>query len=189
VSTADYIIQVAQATEKSIWGGLCYYLHLYFKKTENEDVATDLAIGVANLVLRHTPADSSVEEFAKDNQVRIEDEARSLSRDRELCELLSGAAYNNAYGVYVALKGGLLRNRFLHFIREERKVNSYAAMQKLEAMARDLPSAVTEPIWNLRRLGLWIPREYSPDESDQLKAIQAFAAKQDQLVRESAKSS
>ena len=61
--TTDYIIKVAEATDKSIWQGLCYYLYLSFRKTEGEDFASDLAIGTANLVLGRRPADSKVAEF------------------------------------------------------------------------------------------------------------------------------
>jgi hypothetical protein len=187
VSTTDYIIKVAEATDKNIWQGLCFYLYLSFVKTEGEDFASDLAIGTANLVLGRRPADSKVAEFGQQNQARIEREARNLNQDRDLCELLSGAAYNTGYGIYVASGGSRLFNRFLQFIREDRKADSQSAFQKLEQLGGQLPATSPEPIWRLRRLGLWIPRDYSPNELDHLKAIQAFAARQSELVNQTEK--
>jgi len=162
-------------------------LYLSFVKTEGEDFASDLAIGTANLVLGRRPADSKVAEFGQQNQARIEREARNLNQDRDLCELLSGAAYNNGYGIYVASGGSRLFNRFLQFIREDRKADSQSAVQKLEQLGGQLPATSTEPIWRLRRIGLWIPRDYSPNELDHLKAIQAFAARQSELVNQTEK--
>src|ERR1700723_2459401 len=121
MSTTDYLIKVAESTDKNIWMGLCNYLYLSFRKTEGEDFASDLSIGTANLVLDHRPADSAVAEFGKQNQTRIEHEAKNLNQDRALCEVLSGAAYNNGYGIYVATGGSKLFNRFLRFIREDGK--------------------------------------------------------------------
>ena len=163
-------------------------MYLSFVKTEGEDFASDLAIGTANLVLGRRPADSKVAEFGKQNQARIEREARNLNQDRVLCELLSGAAYNNGYGIYVASGGRRLFNRFLQFIREDRKADSQSsAIQKLEQLGGQLPPTSAEPIWRLRRLGLWIPRDYNPNELDHLKAIQAFAARQNELVNRTEK--
>lgn len=173
MSTVDYLIQVAEATDKNIWVGLCYYVYLALRKFESEKNSSDLSIGVANLVLRHKPANSEVEEFASHNGDRIRQEARNLIQDKALCELLSAAAYNNAYGIYVASGGSRLFNRFLQFIREDRK----------EA-GTDLLPIVAEPIYNLRRLGLWIRREHNPNELDYLKAVQSFAQQQDQLVKQ-----
>jgi hypothetical protein len=76
----------------------------------------------------------------------------------------------------VASGGSRLFNRFLRFIREDRK----------EA-GTELPTIVAEPIYNLRRLGLWIPREHNPNELAYLKATQVFAQQQDQLVKQLAK--
>ncbi len=187
MSTTDYIIKVAEATDKNVWQGLCFYLYLSFVKTEGEDFASDLAIGTANLVLGRRAADSKVAEFGKQNQARIEREATNLNQDHELCELLSGAAYNNGYGIYVASGGSRLFNRFLKFIREDRKADSQSAIQKLEQSDDQLPASSAEPIWRLRRLGLWIPRDYNPNELDHLKAIQAFVARQSELVNRTEK--
>ena len=187
MSTTDYIIKVAEATDKNIWQGLCFYLYLSFVKTEGEEFSSDLAIGTANLVLGRRPADSKIAEFGKQNQARIEREAGNLNQDRDLCELLSGAAYNNGYGIYVASGGSRLFNRFLQFIREDNKADSQSAIQKLQQIGGQLTPASTEPIWRLRRLGLWIPRGYSPNELDHLKAIQAFAAHQSELVNRTTK--
>jgi len=177
LSTADYLIKVAESTDRNIWIGLSYYLYLHFRRTEENDFSSDLSIGVANLVLRHRAADSEVEQFASRNKDRIELEARNLNRDRTLCELLSGAAYNSGYGLYVASGGSRLFNRFLRFIREDRKNST-----------TDLAANVIEPIRNLQRLGLWIPREYTPNELDYLKAVQNFAQEQDRLVKQHEKS-
>jgi hypothetical protein len=187
MSTTDYIIKVAEATDKNIWQGLCFYLYLSFVKNEGEDFASDLAIGTANLVLGRRPADSNVAEFGKQNHTRIEREAMNLIQDRELCELLSGAAYNNGYGIYVASGGSRLFNKFLRFIREDGKADSQSALQELEQLGGQLPTASTEPIWRLRRLGLWIPRDYNPNELNHLKTIQAFTARQNELVNRAEK--
>jgi hypothetical protein len=182
VSTTDYLIKVAEATDKNIWVGLCYRLYLSFRQTESEDFASDLAVGTANLVLGRKPANLEVAEFGKQNESRIESEARSLRQERDLCELLSGAAYNSGYAIYLASGGSQLFNKFLRFVREDRKANSDADIQKLEEFGRELPPTAAEPIWQLRRLGLWIPREHNPNELEHLKAIQAFAARQCELV-------
>jgi hypothetical protein len=87
----------------------------------------------------------------------------------------------------VASGGSRLFNRFLQFIREDRKADSQPAIQKLEQLGGQLPATSAEPIWRLRRLGLWISRDYNPNELDHLKAIQAFAARQNELVNRTEK--
>jgi hypothetical protein len=192
VSVGDYIIKAAKATEDAIWQGLSYYLYLVFISTDEDDFASDLAIACAAKIMCRRAATPEAEQFSGKNKVRVEREIRRLNSDRDLCEILSGAAYNIGYGRYVASGGSRLFNHYLRFIRTDIKAHtnrSAATIRENTEVSQTLNWSSIEIIRNLQNFGLWIPRSSDPNELEYCKAAQTFAAQQNLLVKHKGKES
>jgi hypothetical protein len=188
----DYIIKTAKATEDAIWQGLSYYLYLVFIQTDGDDFASDLAIACAAKIMCRRAATPEAEEFSDKNKVRVEREILRLNSDHDLCEILSGAAYNIGYGRYVALGGSTLFNRYLRFIRTDTKAHtnrSAATIRENTEVSQTLNWSSIEIIRNLQNFGLWIDRSSDPNELEYCKAAQTFAAQQLLLVKHKGKES
>jgi hypothetical protein len=174
--TDKYIIELGKATEALTSAVLCMILFAKYEEEYGSGTDTDfpasLAAAVTNVVLNYDPASQQGADFLQENDHLIQEKAKELSRDGELCALLSGAVYNMCYARFLALGGkrGLIINRFLGFVRalnNETKARSprpaASTLQNcLEWLGEQQPAAV--PLVNLSALGLFVPLSYNPNE-------------------------
>jgi hypothetical protein len=185
---SEYVIRTAKATEDAIWQGLNFYLYLAIRPTEPEEFASDLAVTCSAAILGREPITDERASFRESNSVRIEREIRRLNSDHELCEVLSGAAYNIGYGRYVATGGGILVNRYRRFIQADRETrnNSYTpAIRECTELIKKMSFAAIEPIQILKKWGLWVPRGPNPDEREYYQRVQSFVSQQNLLLKRS----
>jgi len=111
----------------------------------------------------------------------ILENARGLSEDRELCAVLSGAAYNVSYATFLLMGGkrGFLANPFLAFVRALSK--SYLAQgdEAMEAYGlwrtyHDALGAQRDAakfLLALHNLGLFVPLDHNPNEKSYYEAV------------------
>ena len=174
----SHILKVAEATNYHVTAAL--YKHFYSKlcTIESDELASRLAVGIAMHVL-HRPADKPEHiQFRKTNAARIAQEVVALQNESTICDILSGAAYNMGYGRYVASGGGRLNNRFVGFIRLDRRRSDPEYSTMLASVRRELDQkdpSILEVITSMQDLGLWISRSENPDEVEYLNAVRSFA--------------
>lgn len=184
MSTREYIIKTAKETEDAVWTGLSVYLYRSFLKAEKDEFASDLSLACVAIIRNKHPAKPESQAFSEQNARRIQREVRGLDAnsaiDRNLREILSGAAYNIGYGIYVASGGGLLLNRYVRFIRVESETDWHSApsIRRLAEAQKPLPYGAVELIMNLKNFGLWIARSSNPNEQEYYRAVQSFHAQQ-----------
>jgi hypothetical protein len=105
---------------------------------------------------------------------------RRLKDDQQLCEVLSGAAYNVGYGYYVKAGGGRVVNRYIGFIRADNRAQrgTRSDWDLLRSMGEDLnrrEPRILDAYYSLRSKGLWLPRPDSPNEREYYEAAIKFA--------------
>ena len=138
----SYILQIAQETQNAIIVGFHDYLsrklrHPALSASEIENMAYALLSSALDWPVNDILPAGFVESRLK----RIEIETKSLSGDRHLCEILSAAAYNMGYGHYVMSGGGRLMNRYLGFMRLDRRARmggDHSDWEALKKVALDL---------------------------------------------------
>lgn len=93
-----YVVDLGTETESLTAAVLFKILYSKYKQEfgseRSPDFVASLAAAVTNMVLTHEPTNEKGADFLPENQSLILDSARKLANDRELCTLLSGAAYN-----------------------------------------------------------------------------------------------
>jgi hypothetical protein len=97
-----------------------------------------------------------------------------------LHELLSGAAYNIGYGRYITSGGGRLLNRYLGYMRMENSINNRFDAEQFTKMAVELESKhphCLRAVASLKKLGIWLLRQYGPNELEYYRSVHAFAEK------------
>jgi hypothetical protein len=174
---ARKIIATGEATYLTVTKAMNAHLYHRFWKTEAEEFASALAAAVVRFVWNNPPSDATQVFFSRDHRQRIEFEAAQLSTlDGSLRDMLSGAAYDIAYGRYIAAAGSRLRNRYLSFIRLDAAgdPSHVPAIAALEIELDRLSPAILLPIRSLKSLHLWTPR-FHPDEESYFRAVCHFA--------------
>lgn len=174
----SHVLNLAKTTQQEVSLALYALVCSRLIKSEEELFAGELAAAVAMFVLGNPATEPKHQLFREQNAARIEAEAKALSSDSQLCEILSGAAYNIGYGYYVASGGGRLMNRFLGFIRLEGNVNGASDSRLLFEMGSYLDRkdpAILRSIQSLKRLGIWRHRPYNPNEVEYYRAVHSLA--------------
>jgi hypothetical protein len=115
-------------------------------------------------------------------------EAKRLAINEELSGVLTGAAYNVAYGRYVTAGGSRspFGNDFLVFIRLQQRMYQkgfgrpgYMELHNLSLVSfgkleRERGSRTVAPILALILLNMWRPMDYSPNEKAYYDRVLAF---------------
>jgi hypothetical protein len=181
--TDKYILQIAAETERIAPVMLYKIVYDKFRPHHNQsDQKTSIiAAAVTNKILCNKPSNEVGVTFLRDNLSEVCDKASSLSSDRKLCGILSGAAYNIAYGRFLRSGGkrGLLMNPFLGFVRALSQSYSATGPQAMDAYStwRQYQDALqgqrdsVEPLVNLHGLELFIPLEHNPNERAYYEAV------------------
>lgn len=173
-----YIIKIADSTKREILLGMSAYLCKRLLGREDERSAGMIAGCTSMYLFGEPPDNEEFLRFHRQNESRIRREAERLAEDRELSELLSGAAYNVGYGRYVATGGGRLMNRYLGYMRMENSINNRFDVEQFQKMASDLEAKhphCLRAVSSLKRIGIWKPRPYSPNELEHYRSVHAFA--------------
>ena len=116
-------------------------------------------------------------QFAGENALQIENEARRLSSDNHLCSILSGAAYNTCYARYIQAGGsrGIFSNLFITYIRTIYKFEYSDLGLKTFGKIHELGSRILSPIEAMLDLGILRHFPNNPDERSYFAAVREFA--------------
>jgi hypothetical protein len=116
-------------------------------------------------------------QFAGDNASQIENEARKLSSDDQLCLVLTGAAYNTCYARYIQAGGsrGIFSNLFITYIRTIYKFEDSDLGLKTFGKICELGSRILNPIDAMLNLGILRHFPSNPSEQNYYTAVHEFA--------------
>lgn len=178
----SYILQIAQETQNALIVGFHGYLcrklrHPALLAAETEN----MAYAVFSKALDWPMDDILSPRFVEPRLQRIESETKKLADDRQLCEILSAAAYNIGYGYYVMSGGGRLMNSYLGFMRIERRArmnghkSDWEVFKQLAFKLNDKDPKILKMYHSLSQFGLWIPRPDSPNERQYYDSVNSFA--------------
>jgi hypothetical protein len=173
-----YLVQIAENTQKAIISGLYAYFYTRLLKTEEEAFAGELAAAIMLYLMGNPQKDKDAITFRENHIMRIQEEAKKLKDDAYMCEVLSAAAYNIGYGIYILSGGGRMMNRFLGYMRFEKRIDSMEDSETFYKMGQELDrkdKGILQMIRVLKELGLWMYRPDNPNELEYYNSIVAFA--------------
>src|SRR5260370_1276177 len=152
----EYILKIGAETEKQATLALfAFVLRQYQAKAGlDHDGAASLAAAVTNKVFGKVATGDANKAFAAANAPVIEDHARRLASDDNLCAVLSGAAYNICYARYVSAGGrrSMFSNAFLAYIRTLSRGDSYKTeCMKFIGQITSLGQGILDPIQSMLR--------------------------------------
>lgn len=129
-----YISQIGIATENTAKLALSEYLEREYRSVDGFDGETPVALaGTVTDCVFGEELNGSDEKiaFVKANTELITKHARNLAQREDLCQLLTGAAYNTCYGRYVRAGGKrtIFSNPFLAYIRSGRDFRSRSSRE------------------------------------------------------------
>jgi hypothetical protein len=157
-----YILKIAESTKREILLGMSAYLCKRLLGREGERSAGMIAGCTSMYLFGEPPDNEEFLRFHRQNESRIRREAEGLAKERDLSGLLSGAAYNMGYGIYVATGGGSLMNRCLGYMRMENAINNRFDVEQFQKMAVELEAKhphCLRAVSSLKRLGIWNPAQ------------------------------
>ena len=174
-----YILQVAHESQNALMVGLNNYLFARFQAVGRAQIPEEMVTAVMLSLLGWPAGDLLPEGFLEAHKDRIEVEAVALAKDERLCEVLSGAVYNMGYGHYVKAGGGRLVNRYVGFMRaDRRKFGSTSDMDvwaNLGSKLDQMDASILRSYRALQRFKLWRARDENPNERAYYSAISSFA--------------
>ncbi|MGA3373353.1 MAG: hypothetical protein ABSC48_16480 [Terracidiphilus sp.] len=145
---------------------------------ELKEYSYTLAAQCANRVFGDKASAEKWQMFIDANSAQIGEECKCLSSDEYLCQILTKAAYNAAYGRYTKAGGsiGVLSNNYLSFIRTLGRGSSYDdfAIKKFQKI-NELDCEILSPILSIGKLGLFRGLPHNPNEKQYYADVHNWA--------------
>jgi hypothetical protein len=152
-------------------------MNRYERESTGKSISKDKNVALAAGVVNRIFGEDAANDFQKSNANKIATRGRELANDEALCLVLSGAAYNMAYGRYLIAGGsrGMFSNDFLTYIRSCNDASLVDIRAKVRPKILRLNPKILAPLDTMQELGIYRRLDYNPNEKKYYEASHRFA--------------
>ncbi len=177
----DYLVKIGHRTAAEMKTGLGLRSLREFRPRYGEEFAYYLSAAVVNRVFSERAREPDAARFVEEHADLVDKEARILSSDDPLCQLLTSSVYSLSYARHIEGGGktGFFSNPYIGYIRAVgRSFHDPSYIEISTDLACKLETSVIEPVWTLLHLGLFRPLPHNPDSKQIYERVHEFAVRE-----------
>jgi hypothetical protein len=170
-----YLQKIASATWNEMAMGLGIASLTRLRAYEHEGFAARLAAAIPMQIFNEPAPDPVSAAFRVEHERRIADEIKMIVSDENMCEVLSGGAYNVAYGRYIKARGSRIKNNYFSYILADASDAGSDQALLIAAQLNTLDRSILRPIYSLKASRGWHPGPGNPNEKEYYERVHQFA--------------